>query len=178
MKTMILLINLLLMTSVTNPVIFDFNKSSKLNKWQVVNDGVMGGKSQATFGLTDEGTALFKGEISLENNGGFSSVRYDMDKTELNDFSRIAVKLKGDGKRYQLRIRENQGDYFSYIAYFQTSGEWETIEVSMETMYPSFRGRKLNRPDFNGNTIVELTFLIGNKKQESFALELDKIWLK
>lgn len=166
------------MISAGSTEIFDFNKNSKLNQWFVVNDGVMGGKSQGTFGLTREGTALFKGEISLENNGGFSSVRYDVGETDVKGFSKIAIKLKGDGKRYQLRIRENSGDYFSYIAYFQTSGEWETIEVPLKSMYPSFRGRKLNKPDFNGNKIVELTFLIGNKKAESFVLELDKIWLK
>lgn len=178
MKTIVLFINLLLMVSVSSTEIFDFNKNSKLNQWLVVNDGVMGGKSQATFGLTSEGTALFKGQISLENNGGFSSVRYNVGETSVKDFSTIAIRLKGDGKRYQLRIRENSRDYFSYIAYFETSGDWETVEVPLKSMYPSFRGRKLNQPDFNGNKIVELTFLIGNKKAESFALELDKIWLK
>jgi NADH dehydrogenase [ubiquinone] 1 alpha subcomplex assembly factor 1 len=42
-------------------------------------------------------------------------------------------------------------------------------------MYPSFRGRTLNMPHFNENSIEEVVFLIGNKKNESFELVLDRI---
>lgn len=159
-------------------VVFDFKLGSGIDQWLVVNDDVMGGRSQASFELTAEGTGLFKGKVSLENNGGFSSLRYNMDAVQTKTYTRLAVRLKGDGKNYQLRIREKQSDYFSYIATFETSGEWETIEVPLVDMYPSFRGRKLDLPNFNGNSMVELTFLIGNKKAETFALEIDKISLK
>jgi NADH dehydrogenase [ubiquinone] 1 alpha subcomplex assembly factor 1 len=45
-------------------------------------------------------------------------------------------------------------------------------------MYPSFRGRKLNLPDFSHSQIEEITFLIANSKPEKFRLQLDKIVLK
>lgn len=164
--------------AMNNILLFDFSKQAQRDKWQVVNDGVMGGQSESSFTLSENGTAMFKGTISLENNGGFASVRYNTGEVNVEGFSTLAVYLKGDGKEYQVRIRENRNDYFSYITTFQTTGEWETIEIPLHEMYPSFRGRKLDQPDFNGNSIVELTFLIGNKKAESFELELQKAYLK
>jgi NADH dehydrogenase [ubiquinone] 1 alpha subcomplex assembly factor 1 len=164
--------------SMNNLVLFDFSKNSKPDRWQVVNDGVMGGLSKGTFKVGENGTAFFSGTVSLENNGGFSSVNYNTGKTEVEGYTTLALYLKGDGKKYQVRIRENNDDYFSYITTFQTSGEWETIEIPLKEMFPSFRGRKLDLPNYNGKTIVELAFLIGNKKAESFTLELQKAFLK
>jgi hypothetical protein len=43
-------------------------------------------------------------------------------------------------------------------------------------MYPSFRGRKLNQPNFSKDSIEEI-LLIGNKKKEEFKLLIDKIEL-
>jgi len=158
--------------------LFDFSNKSSLGNWVVVNDDVMGGRSRASLELTGEGSVSFSGQVSLENNGGFSSVRYNTGKVNVDGRTTLAIHLKGDGKKYQVRVREKSNDYFSYIATFSTSGEWETIEVPLQEMYPSFRGRKLDRSDFEGNSIVELTFLIGNKKAESFTLELQKAFLK
>ncbi|MDX1769545.1 MAG: CIA30 family protein, partial [Arenibacter troitsensis] len=44
-------------------------------------------------------------------------------------------------------------------------------------MYPSFRGRKLDMPNFSKNSIEEIVFLIGNKRTENFTLLIDKIAL-
>ena len=164
--------------TINNLILFDFSENNNPERWQVVNDGVMGGLSQGTFKVSENGTGLFTGKVSLENNGGFSSVRYNTGKIDVEGFAALAITLKGDGKNYQVRIRENNDDYFSYITTFQTSGKWETVELPLNEMVPSFRGRKLDRPNYNGNTIVELTFLIGNNKAESFALELQKAFLK
>lgn len=164
--------------TLNNLILFDFAENKEPVKWQVVNDGVMGGLSKATFKMSENGTALFTGTVSLENNGGFSSLRYDTGKIIVDGRTTLSLYLKGDGKNYQVRIQENNDDYFSFITTFQTSGKWETIEVPLKEMFPSFRGRKLDRPDYSGNTIVKLTFLIGNKKAESFTLELQKAYLK
>lgn len=159
-------------------VLFNFTPESKLDQWLVVNDDVMGGRSQASFTLTNKGTALFTGKVSLENNGGFSSIRYQAGRTEIEGFSTLVLRIKGDGKRYQIRIREKASDYFSYIAYFETSGEWETHKLPLQSMYPSFRGRKLDSPNFSGNILTEVSILIGNQRAEPFALEIDKITLE
>jgi len=159
-------------------MLFNFSEATNADHWVVVNDGVMGGRSQARFVMNDDGTALFSGEVSLKNNGGFASLRYRMEPVPLQGAQTLVVRLKGDGKNYQLRIRENSSDYFSYITTVATSGEWQTLQVPLHDMYPSFRGQKLNRPNYRGNTLSELTFLIANKREESFSLLLEKAFLQ
>jgi NADH dehydrogenase [ubiquinone] 1 alpha subcomplex assembly factor 1 len=56
-------------------VVFDFAGAVAGEDWQAVNDGVMGGVSEGTFQITDRNTLAFVGTLSLENNGGFASVR-------------------------------------------------------------------------------------------------------
>jgi len=167
-----------LFSSMPAQVIFDFNKKSDIQDWLIVDDVVMGGESSGTFKLNADGFGVFEGNISLDNNGGFSSVRYRFEKTPIKESTKIGVKLRGDGKNYQFRIKTNSGDYYSYVASFSTSGEWQEIEIPLKDMYPSYRGRRLDQPNFSADHIEEITFLIGNKKEEQFKLLIDKIELK
>lgn len=166
------------MTMAPGMTIFDFNKDSDLSNWYVVDDVVMGGRSDGSFLLNEEGHAVFSGAVSLKNNGGFSSVRYVFGKTDVSGYQKAVIRLKGDGKLYQFRVKSSNRDRHSYIAYFQTSGSWESIEIPLAEMYPSFRGMTLNMPDYPGKQMAEIAFLIGNKKAEDFRLEIDKIELR
>ena len=56
-------------------VLFGFDGPEAGRGWQAVNDGVMGGRSDGRFRLDDAGQMEFFGTLSLENNGGFASVR-------------------------------------------------------------------------------------------------------
>lgn len=159
-------------------IIFDFNTQSDIQDWLVTDDVVMGGVSSGTFKLTDEGFGVFSGNVSLENNGGFSSVRYRFEKIKVKKYSKITIKLRGDGKSYQFRMKSNSADSYSYISTFSTSGEWQEIEIPIMDMYPWFRGKKLDQPNFSHDYIEEIGFLIGNKKAEKFKLLIDKIELK
>ncbi len=172
-----LLGTIILITAMNAQIIFDFNKNSNIQGWKIVDDIVMGGKSLGSFKLSPDGFGLFEGHISLENNGGFSSVRYRFKKLKVNEGSNIIIKLKGDGKNYQLRIKDDSSNYYSYITSFVTSGVWQEIEIPLKDMYPSFRGRKLDLPNFSHDYIEEIVFLIGNKKPEKFKLLIDKIEL-
>jgi len=161
----------------TTQIIFDFNKNSNIEDWRIVDDVVMGGKSSGSFKLCPEGFGLFEGEISLENNGGFSSVRYQFKKLKVNEASSIIIRLKGDGKNYQFRVKDNLGTYYSYIAAVQTSGVWQEMEIPLKDMYPSFRGRRLDQPKFSHDYVEEIVFLMSNKTPEKFKLLIDKIEL-
>jgi NADH dehydrogenase [ubiquinone] 1 alpha subcomplex assembly factor 1 len=86
--------------------------------------------------------------------------------------------VKGDGKTYQFRVKTNRYDRHSYIGFFNTSGKEEIIEIELREMEPGFRGMKPNIPDYPGKQMEEISFLIANKKAESFRLEIDKILLK
>ena len=162
----------------TNHTIVDFTKNSKLHSWSIVNDVVMGGKSTSSIRINTEGNAVFKGEVSLENNGGFSSLRHRFEKLDISNFSKIKIRLKGDGKKYQFRIKPSMFNQYSYVYHFQTNGDWQTIEINLADFTPIFRGRKLDMPNFSGTELEEIGFLIGNKKQEKFELILDAIILE
>ncbi|MFY8187864.1 MAG: CIA30 family protein [Flavobacterium sp.] len=158
-------------------LLFKFSENKDFKNWNIIDDRVMGGVSQGNFSIDPDGFGRFSGEVSTENNGGFSSLRYSFDPTTIGAKKRISLKIKGDGKSYQCRIKPNPSVSYSYILIFETTGDWQTIEISMEEMYPSFRGRKLDLPNFDHDFISEITFLIGNKTNEKFNLLIDSITL-
>ena len=158
-------------------VIYDFNDTSDLRDWRVVDDVVMGGVSSGNFDLTEEGHGLFYGKVSTENYGGFSSIRHRASIKDVDKYSHLVLKVKGDGKKYQIRIKASRFHYHSYIQYFQTDQSWQTIRIPLKDMYPTFRGRELNMENYNASTIKEIAFLIGNKRNENFQLLIDKIYL-
>ncbi|WP_299224794.1 CIA30 family protein [uncultured Psychroserpens sp.] len=161
-----------------NMALYDFNIYSNTNDWYIVDDVVMGGRSNGNFDINSEGHGLFSGTVSLENNGGFSSVRHQFKPKDVSDFSKIKLRIKGDGSTYQFRVKTDRRDYASYIYEFKTVDDWMTVEIPFSEMYPSFRGRRLNQPNFSGEYIAEVAFLIGNKKAQDFKLLIDKIELE
>jgi hypothetical protein len=172
MKLFIITAMVLLMKS---QLIFDFNHNANITDWKIVDDVVMGGRSNGQFKIDSDGNGIFSGDVSVENNGGFSSVRYQFEKINTNKESKVIIRLKGDGKEYQFRIKNNRNTYYSYITNFKTSGDWENIIINLKDLYPSFRGQTMNIPNFAGNSLEEIVFLIGNKKNETFTLVLDRI---
>ena len=166
------------MSSMEKQIVFDFNKTSNIKNWIVVDDAVMGGKSVGSFELSNEGNGVFKGNVSLENNGGFSSVKYKFSKLYIENATVMILRIKGDGKNYQFRLKTNLGDKHAYISKFSTSGEWQEIQIPLQNMYPSFRGKKLDIPNFFEDSIDEIAFLIANKCDENFELTIDTIELK
>ncbi len=173
-----LLCIIFLITPMGSQTIFDFTTDADIQNWRVVDDGVMGGVSSGRFTLNEDGFGVFAGEVSLENNGGFSSVRYRLDKLPIKSRTTIRIKLRGDGKKYQFRVKASVNDYYSYIATFSTSGEWEEVNIPLAEMYPAFRGRRLDQPNFHEDYMEEIAFLIGNKREETFRLMIDAIVLE
>ena len=175
MKTLILILTLSFTSTMT---LFEFTKDSDISKWNIEDDVVMGGRSNGNFKINDDGYGEFTGTISLENNGGFSSVQYNMEPLKVDQYSKAVLRIKGDGKTYQFRIKNTTRDYASYIYEIKTTNDWMTVEVPFSEMIPQYRGRKLDLPNYQGKTMEQVRFLIGNKKEESFKLLIDKIELK
>lgn len=155
--------------------LFDFSESADISGWIIVDDVVMGGRSNGNFALSPEGHGVFSGKVSLENNGGFSSLRYDFNDLDVKGYDTFVLKVKGDGKTYQFRAKTRKYDRQSYVIDFKTTGEWQTIEIPMSGMVPTFRGYQLNMDNYPGEKLDQIGFLIGNKRPESFRLEIDEI---
>ena len=155
--------------------IVDFSETDR-EQWYVINDGVMGGVSMSEMRLTDKGTAVFSGTLSLENNGGFVSARTDVGNCDLSIFAGLEIRVRGDGRSYQLRLRtDDRFDGIAYRAVFETrDGEWITVRVPFDRFLPTYRGRTLrDAPPLNTSRIRQLGFLLADKTPGPFLLEID-----
>lgn len=157
--------------------IFNFKNNLNLYGWKITNDTVMGGLSTATITLNNDNIGVFQGAVSLENNGGFAAVKYNFTKLNVSAYSKIVIKIKSEPRRYQFRLKVNKYDQQSYISYFETNGEWQTITLNLKDFYPTFRGRKLSMPNFPNEVLEEIGILVGNKTTEDFKLLIEQIYL-
>jgi NADH dehydrogenase [ubiquinone] 1 alpha subcomplex assembly factor 1 len=143
-----------------------------------VNDGVMGGISRSSMSLTDAGHGRFSGQVSLANNGGFASIQLNKSTDRPKEKAFVVLRVKGDGKRYEFRLKSRIWQRESYVHIFPTSGEWETIRLPIADFYPEFRGRRLNGANFNFDRFEQVSFFIANGKAETFELLIDWIGLE
>jgi monofunctional biosynthetic peptidoglycan transglycosylase len=159
-------------------VLFDFADTSEVKRWLIVNDDVMGGLSEGEASPTEDSCLLFSGSISLENNGGFASVRSRDTDFGLSGYAGIRLRVMGDGRLYQFRLRRDRNlDGVAFKREFQTiKNEWIEIELPFTSFLPTFRGRILTGIEpLDPADIRQLGFLIADKKAGAFALTVDRI---
>lgn len=159
-------------------VLFDFVGDSPNPAWPSVNDGVMGGISRGGASIVPEGMR-FKGILSLENNGGFSSIRRNVE-LDLSGYRGIAFQVRGDGRTYDLRIESNARLWgrwpVSFGSKFETQrDEWIEVRVPFDTLNQTWRGRQLEGYNFDPSKIQMLGFLIGDKSPGEFQLEIARV---
>ena len=160
-------------------IIFDFQTATNSPAWQVVNDDVMGGVSTSQFQLLTNGGASFSGVVSLENNGGFASVRSSPVRENLNGCDAFVLRVRGDGRRYKFTVRTESGfDAPNYQAEFTTKrGAWEEHRLSFKDFVPTFRGRVLTDvPPLDPAKVTSVGLLISDKQAGPFRLEMS--WIK
>ena len=148
--------------------------------WQIVNDGVMGGLSEGKVEVTDKGTMKFSGDLSLENNGGFSSIRSGKVDFNLSNDLGLLLLVKGDGRTYQARLATDarfRGMEVSFAGEFATvKGRWQQVKIPFSTFKGSFRGRDLPEKVLDPSMIQRIGILLADKQQGTFNLEID--WIR
>ena len=160
--------------------LYDFSHQETSGVWMIVNDGVMGGISESSLSLDQQGFLVFEGSVSLDYGGGFASVRSILNRLDAEPYDGILIRFKGDGKRYQLRLR--QGDRMDGVAYsrhFETkTGEWEEEFLPFHSFQASYRGRQLpDYPKLDPTRISQLGLMISDKQEGNFRLEVQRIAL-
>jgi NADH dehydrogenase [ubiquinone] 1 alpha subcomplex assembly factor 1 len=159
--------------------IVDFTFPEAAQNWQAVNDSVMGGISDGRFSITPDKTLEFFGTLSLENNGGFASVRTKPADLDIKAGDTLVARVKGDGREYVLNIyTKSRRMAFSYRAPLPTTkDEWREFQIPLADFIPTAFGRRVQgmgpvEPDqMNG-----LGFMLSDKKAGPFKLEID--WVK
>ena len=146
------------------------------DKWRIVNDGVMGGLSSSRAIVNDDSTIIFSGNVSLENNGGFASLRSPVKDYNFEKFSGIEIKIKGDGKLYSISMKETTyfNGYF-YTSSFETKkDEWNVVHISFNQFKIYYYGKETSsNKKIPLNNIKEISLLIGDKQSGSFTTEID-----
>jgi len=160
-------------------ILFDFEAGCQSSGWVEINDGVMGGVSSSDFSLLPGLGAVFSGDVSLDNGGGFASVRSPPVDQDLSGFVSFALRVRGDGRRFKFNARtDSRLDPPVYQHAFETTrGAWQEHRLGFAQFIPSFRGRVLsNAPRMNPARIASLGFLIAGQQSGPFRLEI--AWIK
>ena len=167
------LISLLLFTTMTHAQLLDFTNPRSVDELWVVNDGVMGGVSQSRFSYDPEG-ALFEGVVSLENGGGFASMRSSI--VIPVGTSALNVTLRGDEKLYKLVLRTDASSRAPpYQAEFFATREWKTHLFLPSDFKASFRGRPVDAPALVFSAVREIGILIANQQSGTFRLQIKHV---
>jgi monofunctional biosynthetic peptidoglycan transglycosylase len=162
-------------TGGTSEMIVHFRTATE--SWPNIDDTVMGGVSSSEM-VIEDGVAVFRGEVSLENNGGFASVRSDSRDHDLSAFDGLVIRVRGDGKRYKVRLRTT-GSFGgpSYQATIEPApGKWQEIKIPFREFAPVFRGRRLpDHPPLDPGEVKTFGLLIADKQAGPFRLEIEWI---
>jgi len=150
------------------------------NRWRIVNDDVMGGISSSKVFVTEVDKITFSGNVSLENNGGFASLRSQLKNYNFVNFSGIEIKLKGDGKRYNISMKETTyfNGYFYTNSFETKKEEWIVAQIPFNQFKLYYFGKDTNSSKkIPLDNIKEISLLIGDKQEGEFNAEIDYIML-
>lgn len=156
-----------------------FTEPGEVERWQPINDEVMGGRSNSQLTLLTAGTALFHGVVSLAAGGGFASVRRQDQVYDLSDAGGVKLRCRGDGHLYKFNLRlEKCFDGVVWQAPFDpVPSEWETINLPFSAFVPTYHGHQVARPpEFDPARILSFGLVIGGRQDGPFHLELE--WVK
>ena len=148
--------------------------------WRIVDDRVMGGRSRGKMAISADGILSFSGNLSLENNGGFSSVRSGNVTLDLSDAEGLIVRVKGDGRTYEAHLStlaRFRGGEITFVGMLPTKkGEWTEVKVPFSELEGDFRGRRLEDAKFDPSEVRRITLELVDKKPGAFELQID--WIR
>ncbi|MEJ2258204.1 MAG: CIA30 family protein, partial [Woeseiaceae bacterium] len=147
-------------------LITDFSGESPDLGWYVVNDNVMGGRSEGSFELAP-GELHFSGRTNTDG-GGFSSIRTGPMQLDLSSYAAVRLRVRGDGRRYTWRLTTDARHYGRPVAYWAefdtTAGTWHTVDVPFTEFVPRFRGSELDGPPLDTSAITGMGLMIYDKR--------------
>lgn len=159
------------------PLVFDFGVGKDFGRWTIVNDGVMGGLSQSKASL-DGDALLFTGSVSLQNNGGFVSLRGPMGSYDLSSYTYCEIRFKSDtARKFEVLIEKDTPFYLpKFRAKFAGDGkEWQTLRIPLRDFEVSRMGSTIQQGIETARLqdIQRIGFILADKQEGSFRLWID-----
>lgn len=158
--------------------LLDFDDPADAALWRPVDDVVMGGVSRSAFEQAGTGVARFHGKVSLENSGGFASVRTPPRDWDTAGAQAFLLRVRGDGKTYKFTIRTGDGfDGIQYqLRFAAPAGDWIDVRLPVRDFVATFRGRKVPfAPSLDPAEVRAIGLMISDKQAGQFELLVDRI---
>lgn len=157
--------------------IFEFDQDIDASRLSIVNDNVMGGRSSSRASIGG-GQLNFSGNISLQNNGGFASIRSFPSAMGMDANKTIVLRVKGDGRRYKFNLyTPDRRTAFSYQMEFGTvAGQWIEVRLPVQSFVAHSFGRQLQGVPLNASQVQSVGILLGDKLQGPFQIAVD--WIR
>ncbi|HSD60501.1 MAG TPA: CIA30 family protein [Burkholderiales bacterium] len=151
-----------------------FDDPGSVRGWSPIDDVVMGGVSSSRLRFDPAGHAVFEGVVSLENHGGFASVRAAPGDYAAPGAQVYLLSVRGDGKRYKLTLRaDSDFDGVNYQSQFAPpAGQWAELRLAADGFRASFRGREVPAPPLDPGRVRQLGLMISGRQAGPFSLEL------
>ena len=162
----------------TSRVLFDFSDPSSATGWFNQNDTVMGGVSDSASAWVD-GHLVFSGNLSLDNNGGFTSTFGPINEqlpALMSGAKGIVVTARGDGQTYLMQIRNN--DNTRYIQRFTTVADSEQSYILPITDFVSVDWRLspiAGAAPMDIANVVQIGFYLLDKQVGPFEIAISSI---
>jgi len=157
--------------------LIDLGDPGESLRWIAVHDSVMGGRSRGHLEVLD-GMAVFSGQLSLENGGGFASVRTLPRDFGLAAATGLMLRVRGDGRTYRLRLRTDtsfDGVAWQY-SFATTDGEWTTVVAPLQRFVPVWRGRPVTgHGPLDRGRVQQLGFMAAGGQAGEFRLEVARV---
>ncbi|MBX3043778.1 MAG: CIA30 family protein [Candidatus Kapabacteria bacterium] len=174
----LLIIMLMLINISSNEYLIDFGTEKSGSDWYIINDGVMGGLSLGNFKLA-ENSMVFSGNISLDNNGGFSALRSPFGKYDLSKFDYLEIKSRSKGQIIAFTLETDNRFFMPYYKFIVSSGTDEFVITKIKLS--DFKAYRLAREtgDYLSENelqkIIRMGFITSDKKASDFEFEVEYI---
>ena len=162
-------------TAPATMTLFDFDGADPAD-WRVVNDGVMGGRSEG-FAEVEGGTMAFTGTL-VTRGGGFTSVRV-VHGADLSAYDGVELRVRGGGRTFEMEVNDatrNRRREVSRRAPFETTDEWQTVRIPFASLDASAFGEPVDVPPLDRADVRSFGLFIADGIDGPFRLEVD--WIR